>query len=90
MTEQGQMWDRYLPLAAFAYNMFNSPNLADRSAYELVFGRKPKLLLDLEMDTDIKVLGTYREYFIQLGKRLIFAQTFARFLVEKTRSHKQG
>ena len=50
--------------------MFNSPNLANHSPYKLVFGRKPKLLLDLEMDQDIKVLGTYREYFTLLGKRL--------------------
>ena len=35
-----------------------------------MFGRKPKLILDLEVDPDIKVSGTYREYFIQLGKRL--------------------
>ena len=49
--------------------MFNSPNLANHSLYELVFGRKPKLLLDLEMDPDIKVSGTYKEYFTQLGKR---------------------
>ena len=40
------------------------------SPYELVFGTKPKLLLDLETDPDIKLSGTYREYFIQLGKRL--------------------
>ena len=59
---QGQMWHKYLLLATFAHNMFNSPSL--------VFGRKPKLLLDLEMDPDIKVSGTYRECFIQLGKRL--------------------
>ena len=64
------MWHKYLPLATFAHNMFNSPNLANHSPYKLVFGRKPKLLLDLEMDPDIKVSGTYREYFIQLGKRL--------------------
>ena len=44
--------------------------MANHSPYELVFGRKPKLLLDLEMDPDIKVSGTYREYFSQLGKRL--------------------
>ena len=50
--------------------MFNSPNLANHSPYELVFRQKPKLLLDLETDPDIKVLGTYREYFIQLNKRL--------------------
>ena len=64
------MWHKYLPLATFAHNTFNSPNLANHSPYKLVFGRKPKLSLDLEMDPDIKVSGTYREYFIQLGKRL--------------------
>ena len=70
LTGQGQMWHKYLPLATFARNTFNSPNLANHSPYKLVFGRKPKLLLDLEMDPDIKVSGTYREYFTQLGKRL--------------------
>ena len=59
-----------MPLATFAHNTFNSPNLANHSPYKLVFGRTLKLLLDLEMDPDIKVSGTYREYFAQLGKRL--------------------
>ena len=36
------------------YNTYNSPNLSNYSPYELVFGRKPKLLLDLETDPDIK------------------------------------
>ena len=70
LTGQGQMWHKYLPLATFAHNTFNSPNLANHSPYKLVFGRTPKLLLDLEMDPDIKVSGTYKEYFTQLGKRL--------------------
>ena len=52
LTEKGQMWHKYLPLATFAYNTFNSPNLANHSPYELVFGRKPKMLLDLETDPD--------------------------------------
>ena len=64
------MWHRYLPLATFVHNTFNSPNLANQSPYELVFGRKPKLLLDLETDPDIKVLGTYTEYCTLLGKGL--------------------
>ena len=38
------MWHKYLPLATFAHNMFNSPNLPNYSPYEVVFGRKPKLL----------------------------------------------
>ena len=70
LSGQGQMWHKYLPLAPFAHNTFNSPNLAYYSLYELVFGRKPKLLLDLEMDPDVKISGTHREYFLQLKKRL--------------------
>ena len=53
LTEQGQMWPKFLPLATLAYNTFNSLNLANYSPYELVFGRKPKILLDLETDLDI-------------------------------------
>ena len=61
LMEKGQMWHKYLLLATFAYNTFNSPNLANHSPYELVFGRKPKLLLHLETDPDIKIVGTYKE-----------------------------
>ena len=70
LTGQGQMWHKYLPLATFIHDTFNSPNLANHSPYKLVFGRKPKLLLDLETDPDVKVSGTYKEYFLQLSKRL--------------------
>ena len=70
LIEKGQMWYKYWPLATFAYNTFNSPNLASHSPYELLFGRKPKLLLDLETDPHIKVMGTYKEYYTQLGKGL--------------------
>ena len=62
LTGQGQMWHIYLSLATFAYNIFNSPNLCNHSPYELIFGRRPKILLDLEADPDIKVSGTYKEY----------------------------
>ena len=61
---------KYLPLATSAYNTFNSPNLANHSPYELVFGRKTKLLLVLEKNPNIKIAGTYKEYYIQLDKRL--------------------
>ena len=62
LAEKGQMWHKYLPLATFAYNTFNSPNLANHSPYELVFRRKRKLLLDLETYPDIKIVRTFREY----------------------------
>ena len=57
LTNLGQMWPKYLSLAIFVYNAFNSPNLANFSPYELVFGRKPKILLNLETTPDIKVLA---------------------------------
>ena len=70
LTGQGQMWHKYLPLATFTHNTFNSPNLDNHSPHKLVFGRKPRLLLDLEMDPDVRVPGTHREYLLQLRKRL--------------------
>ena len=33
LTEQGQMWPKFLPLATLAYNTFNSTNLANHSPY---------------------------------------------------------
>ena len=74
ISGQGQMWHKFLPLTTFTHNMFNSPNLSNHSPYELVFGRKPKLLLDLEMDPDVEVSGTYREYLLQLRKILEYLQ----------------
>ena len=65
LTEQGQMWPKFLPLATSAYNTFNSPNLANYSLYKLVFGTKPKILLDLETDPDIKILLERRLKYLQ-------------------------
>ena len=78
LSGQGQMWHKYLPLATFTHNTFNSPTLANHSPYELVFRRKPKLLVDLETDPDVKVSGTYREYFLQLRKRLVIYTSFCK------------
>ena len=55
------MWPKYLPLATFACNTFNTPNLANSSnPYELVFSKKPKLLLNLETTPNVKVMGTFK------------------------------
>ena len=40
LTGLGQMWTKYLSLATFAYNTFNSPNIGNYSPFELTFGRK--------------------------------------------------
>ena len=66
MTEQGQMWPKYLPLATLPYNTISSPDLGNYSPNELMFGRKPKLLLDLEADLDIKISGSYKDYLHEI------------------------
>ena len=86
LTEQEQMWPKYLPLAMLAYNTFNSPNLANLSPYELVFGIKPKILLDFETNPGIKVSGTFTDYYQHLEKRLKYLQD----LLQQFKSHSLG
>ena len=74
LTSLGHMWTKYLSLATFAYNIFNSPNLGNYSPYELTFGRKPKLLLNVESNPDIKVSRNFREYYELLNKRIKYLQ----------------
>ena len=70
LTDLGQVWLKYLPLATLAYNTFNTPSLAYYSPYELVFSQKLKLLLDLETNPDINVSGTFKDYYTLLTKWL--------------------
>ena len=74
LTKSGDMWIDYLLFATLVHNTYNSPNLSNYSPYELVYGRKPKLLLDLETDPDIKVSVTYKEYYKRLEQRLKYLQ----------------
>ena len=74
LTGQGQMWHKFLSLATFSYNIFHSPNLENYSSYELVFGRKPRILIDIEMNPDIKVSGMFKDYHALLTKRLDYLQ----------------
>ena len=71
---QGQNWNKLLCLATFVYNTFNTPNLCNHSPFELIFGRQPKILLDLETDPNIKISGTYQDYYTMLNKRLQYLQ----------------
>ena len=70
LTNLGQMWPKYLLLTTFAYNTFDTPNLANLSLYELVSGRKLKVLLNLDTTPDIKVSGMFKDYHELLNKRL--------------------
>ena len=67
LTNLDQMWPKYLSLATFAYNTFNTPDLENYSPYEL---RKLRPLLNLDSNPDIKVSGTFKEYYKLLNKRL--------------------
>ena len=68
------MWPKYLSLATFAYSMFNTPNLGNYSPHELTFGRKPRPLINLDTNPDVKLSGTFREYYELLIKRIKYLQ----------------
>ena len=68
------MWHKFLSLAMFAYNIFHTPNLGNYSAYELVFGKKPRVLINVETNPDIKISGTFKDYHTLLTKRLDYLQ----------------
>ena len=74
LTNLGQMWPKYLSLATFVYNTLNTPNLGNYSPYELTFGRKPKTLIDLESNPDIKVSKGFKGYYELLNKRIKYLQ----------------
>ena len=71
LTNLGQIWPKYLPLAMFAYNTFNTPYLGNYSPYQLIFGRKPRPLLNLDPNPNIKVSGTFKEYYEYLHEILL-------------------
>ena len=74
LTSLGQMRTKYLLLATFAYNMFNTQNLGNYNPYELTFGRKTKLLLNVESNLYIKVSKSFREYYELLNQRIKYLQ----------------
>ena len=74
LTNLGQMWPIHLPLATFAYNMFNTPKFRNYNPYNLTFCRKPRPLINLDSNADVKVSGTFKEYYELLNKRLKYLQ----------------
>ena len=73
-TDWGQTWHTFLSLAMFAYNIFHTPNLGNYSQYELVFGRKPRVLINIVTNPDIKTSSTFKDYHTLLTKRLDYLQ----------------
>ena len=58
----------------YGYSTICSPNLNGLSPYELVFGRKPRVLIVLETDPNVKASGTCKEYYELLSKRFEYLQ----------------
>ena len=91
LTNLGQMWPKYLSLATFAYNTFNTPNVVNLSLYELVFGRKLKVLPNIETTPDIKVAGTFRDYYDLLNKTLEYLHKLLQdFKLKRLANDKDG
>ena len=89
LTGQRQTWHKFLSLATFAYNTFNSPNLGNYSPFELTLGREPRILLDLETYPDTKVSVTYKDYHTLLTKRLKYLQNMLQnFKIKAHSAHK--
>ena len=68
------MWPKYLSLATFTYNTFNTPYLGNYIPYDLSLGRKPRPLINLDSYPDINVSGTFREYYEFLNKIIKYLQ----------------
>ena len=64
------MGPKYLSLATYAYNTYNTPNLGIIAHVSLHLGGKPKYLLNLETTPDIKVSGSFKDYYDLPNKRL--------------------
>ena len=68
------MWHKFISLVTFSYSIFHSPILGNYSSYKLVFGKKLRILINIEMDPDIKVSGMFKDYHTLLTKRLDYLQ----------------
>ena len=68
-------WVDYVLDAMRMYNGFASPNLDGLSPYELVFGRKAKIMPMLEITVDVPNAGTHKQYLSKLQKRLTTMRT---------------
>ena len=86
-------WDLWLDRVIFAYNT-NRHDVLGVSPYEVVFGRAPRLPLELELDMPLSNPITRSEYMHTLRSvfrdvRQIAKQQLTR-VSEKRAGHKQG
>ena len=72
LTGLGQDWHFYAKPCMLAYNSYCTPNLANLSPFELVFGRPANIAPDLEMGPSVPVTGTFKKAKEVLDKKLLY------------------
>ena len=70
LTGLGLDWDIYCKPAMLVYNSYASPNLADISPFELVFGRKANICPEFEFKPPVPITGTHKQALDELQKKL--------------------
>ena len=63
-------WVSCLYYSSLCYNCYDSPNLDGHSPYELVFGHKMLISPKCEIQPEVVVSGTFKEYYERLSKNL--------------------
>ena len=63
-------WVSCLSYSTLCYNCYDSPNLDGHSPYELVFGHKMLIAPKLEIQPEVVVSGTFKDYYERLNKNL--------------------
>ena len=80
LTGLGLDWNIYCKPAMLVYNSYASPNLADFSPFELVFGRKANICPAFELKPQVPITGTHKQAFELLQKKLrYFRQALQKF-----------
>ena len=80
LTGLGLDWNIYCKPAMLVYKSYASPNLADFSPFELVFGRKANICPEFEFKPQVPITGTHKQAFEILQKKLrYFRQALQKF-----------
>ena len=70
LTGLGRDWHIYAKPCMLTYNSFSTPNLDGFCPFELVFGRKPRIVPIQEVTPPVPVTGTFKDAYDLLNKRL--------------------
>ena len=70
LTGLGRNWHVFAKPCMLTYNSFQTPNLDDFCPFELVFGRKPRIVPILEVTPPVPVTGTFKDAYDILNKKL--------------------